>query len=93
MIVLPVLVMLLLVGELYSAHPQSKTYYALAPSGLNLRKEAKTNSEKLTINRQDTGELESILYGFRTEGFGHSVKISYSENESGLRISKVSIAD
>ena len=27
---------------------QTRTYYVLAPSGLNLRKEAKANSEKLT---------------------------------------------
>jgi len=59
----------------------------------NPAKEESVWTDELTIVRQENGELESITYGFRTDGFGHSVMISYSKDEGGLRISKISMAD
>lgn len=50
-------------------------------------------SDELTTLRQENGELKLISYGFRTEALGYSVTITYSEDEGGLRISKLSIAD
>lgn len=59
----------------------------------NPDKEELSWSDELTALRQEDGELKLISYGFRTEAWGYSVTITYSEDEGGLRISKLSIAD
>ena len=59
----------------------------------NPLKEESAWTDELTTIRKKDGELDSITYGFRTEAWGYSVMISYSKDEGGLRISKISIAD
>lgn len=49
--------------------------------------------EDVLTATEEMGELVSIVYSFRGEGSGQTVRITYNEEMRGLEIRRVSIAD
>lgn len=59
----------------------------------NPDKEEYAWTDEMTVTRKADGSLQSIHYGYRSEGGGKHVSIEYDAEERGLRISEVQIAD